>query len=179
MIQDLINKLQNNSFEIECSEIVLSQNGISKYCGPGEIKQNEDGEIVFKIFCTDSPPLPSLNAKLGKVIDDSEYYSLIAKDLSGKLWHAERLMKNIHSGPTGYIVLHRIDELFYKTPYPSDGPYTIAKMIYLGVVDFPCNIQTVKTNSIDGKKLIEMNRNASKFEACGYEFEVVKQEGFL
>lgn len=119
MIRELQKYIELN-FIYELPEIVIKQRSSKSpkiYKGPGSINQDENGKLILKMY-SKSPESPEFlfNTKShpGKIIDDSEYYDITAKDMYGFTWNSEKVSIGKHYGQGGkfliiFAELHQID----------------------------------------------------------------------
>ena len=119
-----ISLLAVNDFVLDCPKITLSpqlQDADKKiFGGAGSISQTDDAQFLLKLYCEGNiSPEEVLsrfsNTTVGKLIDDSEYYTLVAIDIKGRRWEANRVLPDISSGPSpGYIVHGLINEISHS-----------------------------------------------------------------
>ena len=101
--QEILSKIINGKFELDCPEIILTQNTTNDpngYKGPGWIYQNNDRELVLKMFHGYECQKDAVNEfksvieginklKPGKILSDETYYSLQATNINGTTWSAD------------------------------------------------------------------------------------------
>ena len=103
MIRDL-NKYLEFKFSFELPEIVLKQRSSANpkiYMGPGSVSQDENGQLLLKMYSKTSESIKNFfndGTIPGKIIDESNYYDIIAKDMQGFNWKAERVSIGKHFG---------------------------------------------------------------------------------
>lgn len=100
--EENIAKLKEQSFELDCLEMTLTQSTPKnpiKFHGKGYIRQSKDDRLVFKLYATDSINTDALmharsvlSAKSGKLYADDEYYTLEVKASDRREWRAERIL---------------------------------------------------------------------------------------
>jgi len=101
MRTEIYKQLTTNNLEIDFIEVKLTQRTPTTpklYQGVGSVYQTDNGELELKLYYRyrdDSPPLRALNTnkhvQVGKIISDERYFDLVAKDMSGNIWTAERV----------------------------------------------------------------------------------------
>ncbi len=101
-IENAIDALKANSLEIDCVEMTLTQDASVKpivYEGKGYIRQDKDGVLNFKIFVSNiqNTNFPQqlgqmLSNTSGRIFADSDFYRLVARDVHGRTWKADRII---------------------------------------------------------------------------------------
>ncbi len=133
MKPDYLDALASINFELDCYQIVLSQDGNIEnpiiYKGPGAIFQKDESKFAVKFFCEGKVDIQEVFGKInrlapGKIIERSNYYSLKAVDYSGNIWSASSIMPDINggiefdnflvSGDFSVLNCHREDRHQYK-----------------------------------------------------------------
>lgn len=97
--------LANLRFKLECGEITLTNDGETSLVikGPGQLWQELDGQVSFKIF-TNSKGYRDLLSHYrqpgvtGELVSDAAYFSLEAREFDGPSWHAPRVLPNVRGG---------------------------------------------------------------------------------
>src|ERR1700693_1778675 len=98
-IHELIDALKNNALHLDCSEMELTQEGTTTpevLKGPGYIRQEPDGKLVFKLFSSQPPSSnnftdPFRDLILGQLVPATKYYSLRASDQHNREWTTQRI----------------------------------------------------------------------------------------
>ena len=97
--EETINKFISNSFEIDFSDICLTQKTDKDpvvYIGPGTVYQDEHGILQLKLYSKINDIEKELSHQFkhftpGKIISSDNYFTLRAIDMSGKEWIADRI----------------------------------------------------------------------------------------
>jgi hypothetical protein len=100
--------LQNGSFRTQSLDIQLESRSTKfpNFRGPGSIRQNADGHLVFELYDTSANPTfghqPGEGAPGGLVPDD-HYYRLTAVDMYNRRWTADRILPRYSVGGVGSV----------------------------------------------------------------------------
>ncbi|MBX2997125.1 MAG: hypothetical protein KF893_01345 [Caldilineaceae bacterium] len=175
--EDEILDLQDGKFEIHCLEMILEQHTSDQpkiYTGPGLIRQNSDGELVFSLYAKESIDilfvLKSLGGGVpaGKIIPDERYYRLNAIDSKQRRWESKRVLPNTTSnGRPGTICTGNISELSLV----CEGlPAELLFLRFLETFQLPYNALTTTEIEIADKTDRRSARNVLHFLAVGHEF---------
>lgn len=172
------------------------------YLGSGSICQSKDGELELKIYHVftskeeQSRELELLNNAFnlipGKVIEDDYYFSMVGKDMSGRIWTAEHIhIRPAYNfsdiGKTIIATLHSIKCTSETTKTNEDQSWLTA--IFFGEYELPYNeYETtqyssslrickllIKDSSCTLKKLehnLQLNLSSSGLEIFSY-FQLV------
>src|SRR5580704_13976990 len=111
MTSDDIKQYTEKSFTFDCPRMVLRQNIDSSarvYEGPGTIYQNEEGELLFKLYSTGPPDTTILTRifgpdalKAGEVVPRTEYFTLEATSMNGANWRCDVVSPQLNQGVIG------------------------------------------------------------------------------
>ena len=111
MTSDEIQQYMERSFAIDCPRMVLRQNVESDarvYEGPGSIYQNNEGELLFKLYSTGGPDSKILerafgpgSLRAGEVIPRTEYFTLEATSMKGVDWTCDVVFPELNQGVLG------------------------------------------------------------------------------
>ncbi|MFW6115854.1 MAG: hypothetical protein ACOC7Y_02205, partial [Chloroflexota bacterium] len=148
--------------------------------GPGSISLSEKGEIQFKMYASvpraDQDGLFRLSGKAGRIVDQSELWTLSAVDTQGRTWFSRPMFPRSEKPSAGdiLVVTGTLDELAHKVEY-ADYQYRLVeptlRFAFPDGFDFPCNAATEATTSIAGSEAHRsVLHNVARFEACGYDF---------
>lgn len=136
-------------FTYELPEIIITQrisNNPKTYTGPGSIEQDEDGNLILKMYSksAESPEGLFKNESIpGKLIKDSDYYDIIAKDMYGFTWNSKKVRIDKHFGQDGkfLIISAELYQIFceaalYKLETKSSLILDINKDLQLPIAPF-------------------------------------------
>jgi hypothetical protein len=136
----------NQQFKIECSEIILTRGGGSPLGlrGPGEVWQNENGQIEFKIFLNEAD-YQQLSLHLerprvpGEIIGDDDCFSLQAWEYSGPVWFAESVFPSRRGGLSAGLATGSIFQLTKTTALPGTVTQGHVLVRFQGKLKLPFN----------------------------------------
>lgn len=89
------NQLIENRFHLDLLDMKLVRHGNSGdvYCGPGFIRQADEGKLEFRIYDqVRKSSFETLGLSLGASIPDDRFYDLEALDMQGRTWRADRIL---------------------------------------------------------------------------------------
>lgn len=95
-----LKQLAEGKFVLDCLEISATPfsptSSRRSYIGPGSITQTGEGDFLLKSFGKGMEDpfevLSTRNITPGRIIDESEYYSLSACDVRGRKWTAKKVI---------------------------------------------------------------------------------------
>jgi len=125
---------------------------------------------------------PRLDWKAGELIHEKYYYHLTANDINGRQWEAKWIVPDIHARQetNGYIVNAGIRELSYSSDLADEVTAYSAVIYFPGDISIPFNTPVTVEKIVDAqKRSSSISLNIAKFSACGIEFEVEKEVGWL
>ncbi|MGK2908503.1 MAG: hypothetical protein ACSLE1_01665 [Sphingobium sp.] len=102
---DLIEHFSSGHFDLDFSHMELTQNSSQSpiiYSGMGNIKQNSDGRLAFKIYATSCTNIDD-NSRFetgglaGSLYEDQRYYTLKATDIYGREWSSIRIIPSVRA----------------------------------------------------------------------------------
>ena len=174
----------NLQFKVECSQIHLTRAGEHPLTihGPGEVWQNEEGVLEFKIFA-----LAGLQELIndisrhrpqGQLIPEEDFFQLEALEFGGRVWNATRIFPSWRGGfQERGIVYGVIDRFVYSSPLPSDPTRDYVGMRLKGLLDFPCNSGTEISVEVAGRQIHSSSSlNAAFINNDEYEFEIYHED---
>ncbi len=131
--------LQNGSFQIHSLDILLESRSTKflSFRGPGSIRQNADGHLVFELYDTNANPTfgrqPGEGAPGGLVPDD-HFFRLTAVDAYDRRWTADRILPRYSAGGVGSVCAGHIPEM----QCPEEGTFPQALWLFLpGAFEIP------------------------------------------
>lgn len=186
-----IESILNKTFCIDCTQITLTSLGQDNekiYSGPGVIYQTDDDKFNLKLFWKGEISISELNDIMnmknfipGKLIDDCQYYSISAEDISGQMWESEKILPH-RSGKIGsndYMVHGDFRQISYMNEIRQTKQNRLI-IRFAGDINIPCNTGTILKKFVDNQeKAITVNRNTAKFQSCDLEFEITRNDKWL
>jgi hypothetical protein len=187
----------DKNLHIDYSKIILSNESINKqkiYEGTGSITRNSEGQLELKLFFLDDNSwllliehieaigetqgnLTVVNdktAKIGHIIEESEYFSLSAFDSQGREWKSMRvLIVNRSYNGNQVTFVAKLHEIYCTIPIASNKKASICLNI-CGKINFPHNSLISKEEESEYFDLI----SAAHFFACDYEFIIKHKDDF-
>lgn len=173
-------------FIYELPEIIIEQRtsiNPKTYTGPGAVEQDEDGNLILKMYSKSSESTKDLfknESKPGRLIKDSDYYKIIAKDMYGSTWNSNKVRIDKHYGQGGkfLIIYAKLNQIFceanlYELESRSTLILNINKDLQLPVAPF-FEIQEIKEK--------EFYKNVRVFCATkvrDYQIIVYKQSNWI
>lgn len=181
-----IEELLLGRFDLDCPRIELtpcvptSKN--KPLSGSGYIAINKDGHFDLKVYFPDAFPIDEvfekLNWKPGKVIDDEAYYDLVAYDLAGHKWQAERFIPDKNSGPSGSMIIGKLPELRKIEENHATSNKGVIQLHFNKVIKVPLNTAVKELETVgESTRKMKTSIRLARFEACGIDFEIEENEG--
>jgi hypothetical protein len=180
-VDETIEAFRAGRFDFNCKRMVLTQrrDGGEVYEGPGYLRQNSAGSLVFKIYVTqhNAIPLGHLNALAGikarELHGDELFYDLEAFGQNGTRWTAARIMPSPHWDLTDSSVI--VDGEMQSTIAYLDKHQSrhYLRLHFFEEYDVPLNgWSDVKEHGRSYRV-----RDRATFDACGSSFEVRQRPG--
>lgn len=179
--------LKDGHLTLDCPRIELKrmcETSPELLVGPGQISLTKDG-LTFKMY-TDSPDdvgllrrLIGSPVRLGEVIPEDEYYSLLASDLAGRTWISSLIIDRCSLKEGGVEVSSDLREITHVSDIEWQAPGSSITYHVFHPMDFPANEVTSIYEQIgtDSKlRFIEGKLNRARFSDENFEFELVKHE---
>jgi hypothetical protein len=159
---------------------VVTQNKAEKpklYKGPGIIRQDEDGNLVFKIYATSVENTNlfidfrgQLSPQSGKIYEAEDFYTLAASDYHGGRWTAERVLPDSSWYGERVLTIGSLETVSLSGLLSDDrtkGPNYL-RMHFFTSADVPCTHFKDLGDGITG----DGRRNFASFDALNCHFEV-------
>ena len=168
----------NLVFQVECSQIKLSLIGDSNYVikGPGEIWQDQDGVIQFKLFALEnshSVAWRDYSVGIGEIIPDSDYFRLEAIDIRGRSWRACYIDPSLR----GTVVYGKINQLTHEFTNSSSPKQDCIGLYLKGLLKFPSNSPTESSFQAFGREIhYSVSHNAALVNYENYKLEIFHRE---
>src|SRR5579872_1046183 len=181
-IDETIDAFRRGAIDLDCKNMVLSRHkeGGERLEGPGYIRQDPDGSLLFKLYVTRSEnahPLrhfeSQLTAVAGKLHPDELSYDLTAVGHGGTQWTADRILPQVNWDMRDNSVLAggKVQSIVAKLERPQ--PHRYLRLHFFEEYDVP--LRLMSETEIHGSRYMVLDR--AEFEACGSKFEVRKREG--
>jgi len=146
--------------------------------GPGELWQDKDGVLQFKIFAAPQA-YQALRAYMGRpgvieqIIPDGDFFTLQAQEHILPRWTAERILPLTRGGPFEGLAHGYINELVRAENAPANPESDFVSVRFRGKWDFPCNEGTETIIRIAGQERQTSNLlNVAVVTDGEYRFEV-------
>lgn len=171
-------------FKAECNDMVLTRVGNPQLVirGPGEIWQDTNGVLQFKIFATQQA-YQTLRAYMGRpgvigqIIPDEDFFTLRAQEHILPRWTAARILPSSRGGPIDGLAHGFINELVHTEEAPTNPEADFVSVRFKGKWDFPCNEGTETIIRVAGQeRQTSSSLNVALIAEGDYRFEV-RQEG--
>lgn len=153
----IIESLTLNSFSIECTSILLTQQTTSEtkiqYSGAGSISKGDTEEFTIKLYSTIPEPLRTLPVKFsgeitepyikGEIIKPSEYFTMQALAHTGENWTAENiwLTGDVNYNTYSMILTGSAESITHTKKTKRDRHMLDMTCLHQGF-RFPCNSWT-------------------------------------
>lgn len=156
---DAKKEFADGKFRAECSQMVLTNVGNPHFVigGPGEMWQDTDGVLQFKIFVAPEA-YQALKAYMGRpgvigqLIPDGDFFTLDAKEHILPRWTAARIMPAPRGGPVEGLAHGYINELVQSENGPANPEADFVNVRFKGRWEFPCNEGTQTIIRIAGQE---------------------------
>jgi len=166
---DAKKEFADGKFRAECSHMVLTNVGNPRFVigGPGEMWQDTDGVLQFKIFIAPQT-YQALKAYMGRpgvigqLIPDGDFFTLEAQEHILPRWTAARIMPSPRGGPVEGLAHGYINELVQSQNGPANPEADFVTVRFKGRWDFPCNEGTQTIIRIAGQE----RQSASSFNVA-------------
>lgn len=181
---DAAKKFSNGEFRIECGQMVLYSQGNPPIAnGPGEIWQDEEGRLQYKISVNQAAYLAILAfinkpRGIGQIIPPEDYLTLEAQSHALPIWVSPSVFPGLSGGIfAGGLAGGSLPELIYTTDIAA-GEETCAITVRLkGTWDFPCNLVTETVFRVGGQDRASTQAlNGASFEVEGFKFELLQDD---
>ncbi len=187
MKQQDIEKYLQGRFILDCPKIELVPcvpTSTKEYLsGSGYIALNKDGHFDLKIYFPEPFSIDEVFEKLnwepGKVIGDEAYYNLIAHDISGQKWRAERFIPDKNSGPSGSMIVGKISELRNSEENHKASTKGFIQFHFNEVIKVPLNTAVKELETVgESTRKIKTSIRLARFTACGIDIEIEENNGY-
>lgn len=174
----------DQAFRIECSTMVLhARDGKPPIAqGPGEIWQDENGRLHFKIFINQQAYLSILTfisrpRQIGQLIPPEDYLTLEARAHSLAVWTSHQVMPGLSGAIVdGGLAKGPLYDLVCSTEFGSSSDTATIAVRLKGKLDFPCNQGTETVIRVGGKDRAKSTAlNAAFFETGSHKFNLLHE----
>lgn len=170
----------DREFRIECNDMVLFREGDDPLVlrGPGEIWQDDDGQIQFKIFLP-QVDYEALSAHLGrkrvagKLLGDDDYFEFQAEELSGTIWFSDSVFPSTRGGLSGGLAKGTLQKLVSERELPSSTSKGSVRMRFDGKLRFPANQGSAVVKTVGEREVSRnMATDSARAESGDFSFNV-------
>jgi len=171
----------DKKFKIECSQMVLTKAGGTPLVvrGPGEIWQEEDGAMQYKLFVDRAGYRDLLNhmAKprvIGQLIPEEDFFTLEAKEDTLPGWSAKQLFPSLRGcGFFEGLAYGNLRELSRSEAHPPNLQNDFVTLRFRSKLEFPCNEITQTFVRIRGQERhTKFERNIAFIDDGDFRFEL-------
>ena len=170
-------------FKIECSEMVLTRTGANGLVvrGPGEVWQNDEGILQFKMFALPEGYRGVLEYSfrqrtVGRLLPDEDFFTLEAQDFAQRRWISPRVLPGCRGGHAQGMVCGRLQELVRTEIQPFGREHCYIRLLIKGKLVFPCNQGTENIIRIGGvDRQMSNTLNVAFIEDGDYHFEIAHE----
>jgi hypothetical protein len=151
---EAIESLVESRYHIECILIELTRQegeSVFKFAGPGCLSQNEDGQLLLKLYHTfgdDDELFQSWKASIGstlpgELIPEEMYFTMEAMDMEGNIWKAEDVLVGgqFSAQANGVVIVSEIMQIRSESERVAhaNNEKSSAYIIIPGCHSVPCN----------------------------------------
>jgi hypothetical protein len=158
----------DQKFKIECARMRLTKAGSPpiQVQGPGEIWQDEEGQLNYKIFI-DEAANQTLHADwsrprtVGQVIPEEDFFVLEVQEHSLPVWTSQRVIPNLRGGIVDGIAYGKLHDLVHTDDLSSLGGTQQSEYVNLLIrskLEFPVNRVTDTVTRIAGQERRKSSR---------------------
>jgi hypothetical protein len=181
-----ISDFLRGSAELDCPKVELKRSRQEEHAktieGPGSISLDSDGTFKLKVYLLQLLDFEEIFEHLkwdaGKLIPDDGYYDLIAHEISGGIWTAERILIDRSVGVNGSLLLAKIPELKKQEESPVKYDKAMIYFYFNRLIRVPFNT-VVSSQELVGDRVRSrsMGIRLAKFEAAKIKFEIEEVQG--
>lgn len=175
----------DSKFKAECSNITLTLIGDPNLTvnGAGEIWQDENGLIQYKIFTNESgferiQKYLSTPKKRGMLIPEDSFFRLEAQDYSNARWSASWVYPGIRGALNHGIIYGSLNELKCISTFPFHPKRDAVVLRFKGKLNIPCNKTTetvVRVGGQDRRRSQSLDSAFIDHEDYHFEVEGIKE----
>lgn len=172
--------------ELDCPKVELKRRSridpVVPIEGSGSISLDNDGTIRLKVYLSllfdFNEIFEPLNWDAGKLIPDDAYYDLIAHEISGDTWSAERILIDRSVCPNGLLISAKIPELKKHEESHAKCDKAIIYYYFNRHIRYPHNT-AVSTQKLVGEDVRSRSTGIklAKFETANIKFEIEEIQG--
>lgn len=174
----------NLQFRLECAQVSLCKkegNPVS-VCGPGEIWQDNDGVLNFKIFVSERfshlRQACQSGDKIGQLRKPEDYFILSASEPNGQGWSATHVWPSSwrELGRDAGLITGSFGRLIRTTSYPLTSSHWV-ELRLRGNLNYPATLNHERVETIDGKRIsLQSFDHAARVIGDGYELTFFHQD---
>lgn len=180
-----IENLQSGTFELHCPSMRLeatAPDGKSQvYSGPGLITQDSNKQLCFTLFANEKVELEEilmqlLRHKSGKIIPESEIFSLTAIDFQQREWTSDRVFPSFnHAHPEKTLCRGLCPKLIAKLQKRKTSEQITYEIVLLEKLLFPTNRITKVETTLNNQTSYTLNDDTLHFQSLGFDFLIQKR----
>ena len=190
-LDELVERLRERTLSVDCVEMTLGQSsphGSITYIGPGYLRQEADGSIIYKLYPPASTTFDPRSIAVsmgpaGQVLGSDQFYRLKARDVTGIIWQVERTLPSsencVLDGRHFRVISGEAHELSFTRPFVERG-ISYLKMVFFMDEKVPRNASTeVTTKSPDGSSSRSSKLDTALFRSVFGDFSIYNKPGML
>jgi len=172
--------------ELDCPKVELKRSRQEEHAktieGSGSISLDSDGTFKLKVYISQLLDFEEIFEHLkwdaGKFVPDDAYYDLIAHEISGDIWTAERILVDRIVGVNGSLVLAKIPELKKQEESPVKYDKAMIHFYFNRLIRIPFNTAVSSRELVgDHIRSRKMVIRLARFEAASIKFEIEEFQG--
>ena len=173
------------TFELNCPLIEInpytSDTKKTSLKGSGVITMNENGHFDLKVFIPEVLPITEVfekqKWKAGEIIGDEYFYNVIAHDIKGGIWSAERFIPDKNSCTKGSMVIGKLPELHCTQKTDIAKKKHLFQMFFNESIKIPMNTAVTTEVKIDDSiRNTKTSISLARFLVNGIQIEIDKQD---
>lgn len=190
MTNDEYRAFAKRRFVIDCPQITLTQNTPDcprHFSGPGLIYQDENGQLLLKLFAAQKANLEAevggLNSRLsvapGQVVPSTQYYDLVAKKLNGEVWTSAHFLIDPSTDFEKIIVTAELWQIVSKKTFPVCKDASRLMFRISDQLSYPANSATMQTVKFGNKvEQTQSEINVAEFGVANLQLRLYPDKGW-
>ncbi|MCB9434162.1 MAG: hypothetical protein H6668_19490 [Ardenticatenaceae bacterium] len=180
-----VENLQSGTFELYCPSMQLEATDLGGksqvYTGPGLIKQDSNRQLCFTIFADEKVGQEEIlrrwsRHKSGKIIPESEIFSLTAIDFQKRLWTSNRVFPSFnHTHPEKTLCQGLCPKLICKQKKRNISEQIAYEIVLFEKLLFPTNRITKVETIANNQTTYTLNNDILHFQSLGFDFLLQKR----
>lgn len=175
----------NLQFRLECAQVSLyrREGNPVTVCGPGEIWQDKEGVLNFKIFVSERfshlrQTCHESGDRTGQLRKPEDYFILSASESNGQGWSAARVWPSSwrELGRDAGLIAGSFGRLTRTIPYPLISTHWV-ELRLRGNLNYPATLNHERVETIDGKRIsLQSLDHAARVIGDGYQLTFFHQD---